>query len=205
MLTKYFTTDPIVTVVIGTYGADEWKHRAATLATEVFETQTFTPEIVWAHRDSLAEARNTGAEAAKGDWLVFLDADDKLEADFCSWIDYYRRHDALQADVFQTCVMGFNTEGFIEDAPVLIPQKYPLIHGNYLTIGSPVRREKFLEVGGFDEWPMLEDWALWLKCEKAGALFSSMPEAVYYINDDHERNVSAQDYKIAQSIRRTYK
>lgn len=62
--------------------------------------------------------------------------------------------------------------------PSLIPAK-PLLDGNYLVIGTLVPRRLFLEVGGFTDWPLYEDWDLWLRCTRAGARVAQVPRAVY--------------------------
>jgi GT2 family glycosyltransferase len=39
----------------------------------------------------------------------------------------------------------------------------------------------FEEVGGFDEYEAWEDFALWLKCVRAGAKIGRAPRAIYHI------------------------
>lgn len=51
--------------------------------------------------------------------------------------------------------------------------------GNWLVIGTLVQRQVFVEVGGFREWPLYEDWCLWQRCWKAGAEPVKVPDAVY--------------------------
>lgn len=46
-------------------------------------------------------------------------------------------------------------------------------------VGSFVRREQFLRVGGFLEWPAYEDWELWLRCQGDGARIVLCRNAVY--------------------------
>lgn len=61
-----------------------------------------------------------------------------------------------------------------------------LRHHNYIPVTALVRREKFLEVGGFprpntEEWPHpdCEDWALWLRLLNIRAKFSHLPERTW--------------------------
>ena len=203
VLTPLFPAD--VSVVVSTFGDSDWAQRGLNRALETFLSQVHVPEVVWIHDDnSLASARNHGASLASGEWLVFLDADDRLDPLFCSSVSKGQ----FDADILQVSVRGFvereDSVGFIEDEPVFHPKKRPLIDQNYLIIGSPIRAQLFYEVEGFEHWPCLEDWALWLACQKAGAKFGECREAVYLINDDHDRNHGNQ-IKVAQAIRKKYK
>jgi hypothetical protein len=40
----------------------------------------------------------------------------------------------------------------------------------------------FFAVGGFDAYPILEDWALWLNLVAAGLGIVDVPEAVYRVH-----------------------
>lgn len=40
-----------------------------------------------------------------------------------------------------------------------------LQEGNWLTIGTLIRKDMFMGVGGFREWPLYEDWDLWARCD----------------------------------------
>ena len=50
---------------------------------------------------------------------------------------------------------------------------------NECVIGTLVERDLFLKVGGFRDLPSLEDYDLWLRCVKAGAVIHHVPDAVY--------------------------
>lgn len=219
-----------IAVIVATFGLTKWEITGDQAAKKVRDEQTVRPVIMreHLHHGTLSEARNSAVEWLSKDtmyddvgWLIFLDADDELHPNFVEELTGYQG----DADVLQTSVRGFREEidrdrlsfavpdladlaigrKWLEPAPVFHAQKLPLLRQNYLTIGSPVRREIFLNVAGFDEWPVLEDWAFWLKCAKAGANFSSLPEAVYYINDDHQRNLNINADVIAAEIRAKYK
>jgi hypothetical protein len=197
-----------VAIVVATFGSNEWRELGDHTARRVEEFQTSKPEVVRVHTDTLFAARNwvLNGTVHNVDWISFLDADDDLDPKFVEAVSLYDG----DADVLQTAVRGFqwtpdNDREWLDPVPTLHKQKYPLKSGNYLTIGSPIRAEMFNRVGGFDDWPVLEDWALWLKCYNSGAQFDELYEAVYFINDNHSRNLHPEIDDVARQIRATYK
>jgi glycosyltransferase involved in cell wall biosynthesis len=99
-----------------------------------------------------AAARNTGVDAASGEWIAFIDHDDV-------WLP--------QKTEIQ---LGYITP----DAGVVHSNRFDLIHFGNLwhrqahvsPSGALVRRQTFLEVGGFEESRAVmgvEDLTLWLK------------------------------------------
>lgn len=181
-----------ISVVIGTYGSSKWK-RAAQVAALTVPSEC---EIILSHKDTLHEARNSGAIKASGKRLVFLDADDELTPDFAKLI-------VEDEDVLQPKTVYVSPEGQRGEPSWLTPCQ-SLLHGNHLIVGCPVIREAFLEVGGFDRWPVYEDWALWLKMQRAGATFGKT-EAVYVVNVNPKgRNSHIDARSHAQRIQRRY-
>jgi hypothetical protein len=54
-----------------------------------------------------------------------------------------------------------------------------LTEGNWLVIGALARAELLRQIGGWRDWPVYEDWDLWLRCHLAGASIEAIPAAVY--------------------------
>lgn len=196
-------TEADISVVVATFGdRAEWEPRAQRAITSA-NWQTLPPvEVIHVHSDSgsLAEARNVGGRRARGDWLCFLDADDELDATYIANMDVVaanlgRRHRDL---LIQPSTVGV-VDGRRDPEPVLIPRR-PLIDANFLVIGTLVRREQFLRVGGFRDLPVLEDWDLWLRCYCDGADLAAAPSAVYVV---HVRAGSrnTDDARVAAQIR----
>lgn len=145
--------------------------------------------VVYDRGATLAEVRNLGAVHARGQWLCFLDADDELAPGF---IDEMHRAWLILAhgdgiphpgypgstDFLFAPAVSYQSESGASSLPA-IPNKGRWPDMNECVIGTLVERELFLKVGGFRDLPSLEDYDLWLRCVKAGALIRHVPEAVY--------------------------
>ncbi|KYP15145.1 glycosyltransferase [Flavihumibacter sp. CACIAM 22H1] len=132
----------------------------------------------------LAGARNTGILQAKGDYLVFLDADDLIYPTKLSrQIDYFRNNPTV------TVVYSLS-EWFVgKDLQQRMPVNFPvyeglilpnLLNGNFIHVNSAmVKRAAVLEAGLFDEQLReLEDWDLWLRLACRGGSFACIREVL---------------------------
>lgn len=164
-----------VSVVIGTFGSDEWIETAQRAAASA-ESQG---PVIQAHGATLAQARNIGAAQAKTEWLCFLDADDELAP------GYFDAMERGSADLRAPAVSY--VRGGPRRAPY-VPRVAGHTHacvaeclreGNWLVVGTLIRRASFCEVGGFREWAVYEDWDLFLRCWLVGATVEAIPEAIY--------------------------
>jgi glycosyltransferase involved in cell wall biosynthesis len=157
-----------VSVIVGTFGPPEWVKLAHDRA--IPSAEALGVPVVHRHAASLARARNDGAALARTEWLCFLDADDELTP------GYFEAMAAAIADLRCPAV------SYVTGRRVADPKLWPecdLRDGNYLLIGTLVRKELFEAVGGFKTWPLYEDWCLWQRCWKAGASIEQVPDAVY--------------------------
>lgn len=168
-----------VTVCVATYGDQSWMHLASKRA--VPSAKALGVPVVRAHRASLHAARNTALAAVKTEWVVFLDADDELEP------GYFDAMATGSADLRAPAVRYLWKPRDVARAPQ-VPRVAGHKHdctaeclpdGNWLVVGSMVRTDLVREVGGWEPWPVYEDWALWLRCWLAGASIEAIPAAVY--------------------------
>lgn len=175
-----------VTVVIATFGPDykKWDDLAQRARKSV-ERQTVHPRVVRSHMDTLHDARNIGAVQANTEYLIFLDADDELDR------HYVEAMLASHGDIRRPATLGV-VGGIEDDFPVMIPRA-PLLDRNFIVIGAMIRKDFFLRVGGFEDYPVLEDWCLWLKMVEAGAEVVDVPDAIYRVNvQEASRNQPAE-------------
>jgi glycosyltransferase involved in cell wall biosynthesis len=167
-------------VIIASFGSIYWETLGKMRAFPSVVDQGFS-EVILIHEPdmTLAEVRNAGARKASGDNLLFLDADDELAPGFA---------DAMKAALDN---LG---EGPYLLTPAIrygagkkfsTPRFWPEIDiktGNWMVIGTLMRRSIFESVGGWDEYELYEDWALLAKCMEAGSTAVMVPDAHYMVH-----------------------
>lgn len=124
-----------------------------------------------------ASARNTGARAAGGEWLAFLDHDDSWHVDKTEQQLKY-----AHADI--SAVFSKKSDG---DAPVSFAQMFARNYG-----GNPsstiIRTDVLRDLGMFDEDPALiglDDYNLWLRFVLAGYKFAATPDYYNFTPDEN--------------------
>lgn len=170
-----------ISVLIATHGDDAWRDLAWSRAYPTAADQADEVLVVHEPDKTLAQTRNILAGAAFGDYLCFLDADDELAPGFIDLmkgaIAQFETAGIPGGALFTPMVSSVGggrraTEPFFHEA-------VPPEQGNWLVIGTVVPAALFHEVGGFEEWPIYEDWALFARMQKAGAAVVRVHGAVY--------------------------
>ncbi len=142
----------------------------------------------------VSAARNRAAAEATGEWLAFLDADDR-------WLPEKTRLTLAALDARPAARFAFGlTEGHGDDGERKILGTAPpptgrglvlslLGNGNSIpNLTGVVHRDAFAAVGGFDEsLPCAEDYHLWLRlAERYEFAFVDRPVATYTIHSGGE-------------------
>ena len=154
----------------------------------------------------MSAARNTGFRAARGKYVLTLDADDLI-------------HPTLIEKAFWVLEMrpeigfvSFWLKHFGDEDWIWKPEKfnfYHLLFANSITTTSLVRKQAWEQSGGYDESMKLgyEDWDFWIRLAKNGWLGYQIPEPLFYYRKHGVSTVDAANKKqleLTQRIRQNH-
>ncbi|MCM1336562.1 MAG: glycosyltransferase family 2 protein [Candidatus Amulumruptor caecigallinarius] len=128
---------------------------------EKYATADNRIRLLHTNNHGVGTARNTAVSMARGQYLTFLDGDDKFYPDYLS-----QAVSILDANPDVTLVYGmWEYFGNNTDTPPLNWYGYgTLLLGNTIHISAVIRRADFEAIGGFDsDLPSHEDWDLWIR------------------------------------------
>lgn len=129
-----------------------------------------------------SSARNLGVANSKGEFLLFLDSDNRIRPDYLTKASVVLKQDPSVGVVFSIPHFFGDQEGVESRFEVREYSFDSLLAGNYIDMCSLVRKSTFLEVGGFDENGEIffgEDWDLWIRIAKARWRFSFLKEILF--------------------------
>jgi len=135
--------------------------------------------VIRQQNQGVSAARNVGVDAAEGEWIALLDADDW-------WLpEKLARQQALAADpdvglVYTGCWAQEQDSGRRHETPLVKPSDdayHRLLRGNFVPTSTVmVRRDLWQQAGGLE--PMLatcEDWDLWIRLARV-CRFACVPQ-----------------------------
>lgn len=167
------------TIIIGTFGDDEWKHLAETRAIPSAQAQGCP--VVHAHAGTLHAARNAALAQVETPWTIHLDADDELEPGYLAGMGSLTTGD-VRAPLVR----------YMQRGRAVSPPRFPRVAGhahectadclpwgNWIVVGAAVRTDLVRQIGGWRDFSWSEDWDVWLRCYLAGATIVSTRSAVY--------------------------
>lgn len=127
----------------------------------------------------LAKARNNGIKSSKGDYIISLDADNKIRPNFISHcINFFDEEKSIG-------VIFGDFEYFENKSGIKKVGKFDyskiIIH-NYIDACAAFRKTVWQNVSGFDEnMPIMgwEDWDFWLRLSSLGVQFKYIEEVCF--------------------------
>lgn len=133
--------------------------------------------------EGLSSARNEGIAISLGKYILPLDADDILDADYLTkTVPVLEQNRELG---IVSCYTRFFKNNIADSFYELKPQGDRTINLHYvnqLVATSLFRKESWSAVGGYDETMKkgFEDWEFWLNITKRGWNFKIIPEFLFY-------------------------
>jgi len=126
----------------------------------------------------LTAARNAGFRAARGRYIVPLDADDLLEREYVTRCIAALDSDPAAAFAY-TDFQVFGSQNYAENPGEY--NLYRLLDQNFLTYAALIRKTDWEQAGGYDESMRLgyEDWEFWLRLGGRGRFGRHVPMALF--------------------------
>jgi glycosyltransferase involved in cell wall biosynthesis len=179
-------------------------------STEVFTKNTLKNfeekyHILYQENKGPAAARNTGIKQSKGDFILFLDSDNKIVSGFIDKAAKVLLQDDTIGVVYSDAYFFGESE-----KPRFSPKAHDfseLLYQNYIDMCSMIRKSVWISVGGLDEHKVLigrEDWDFWLRVSKADWRFHFINEKLYQYRVRKESLIDTVNRKIDQNSAREY-
>lgn len=140
------------------------------------------PEMIWGvdyyfmnQNQHIHGGRNSIFRCAESEFVYMLDADDLIKPETIEIL--VDKIDTCGGAVIPSCKSRFNLETLKYDNP------YPY--------SALIHKKVWEHVGGYErvEDNTIEDWDFWIKCAKAGFIFTTVPDDLYF-HRWHENNTS---------------
>lgn len=158
----------------------------------------------------VAATRDEGVRLAKGEWLLFLDADDVLAENYLQeCLKHTDKADIIYPHILLWCYWGKEAPkpNVWHRAGSKVNPKEMLRSNQWLVISSLIRRSVYEEIGGFDPvLPLFEDWQFFLEAMVHGARFARANTYLKYRQRTNSRNRQSEDIRqeVIKQIRARY-
>jgi len=195
------THEPIEVIVVDDGSSDD--------SCEV--ARRFPVTLITQANAGVAAARNHGASKARGEWLVFLDADDELEKTYVARCLLAVRNAGPGVVYAYTQMRYFgDRDGIHRSGPF---SRRRILRGNLVNTSALVKRSAFEHAGGFStEWRLgHEDCEFWVRLYSLGyeGVFVEEP-LLRYRQHGHSRNALTEtqladlDWRLWWTYKRLY-
>ncbi|WP_368272320.1 glycosyltransferase [Enterocloster lavalensis] len=145
----------------------------------------------------LGTALAEGIKFCRNEWIARMDSDDISANNRCSLqMDYFEKHPEI--DVLSGTIAEFEGEACTEEEVLGKVTSYkflPESNGElkeYIYCRNPInhpcvmfRKSSVLEAGGYQACQFFEDYDLWMRMFKRGAVFANVPNVLLYMRINH--------------------
>ncbi|WP_201986368.1 glycosyltransferase family 2 protein [Hymenobacter rubidus] len=136
--------------------------------------------IVYQKNTGPAGARNRGIKEAAGEYILFLDSDNKIRASYIARaVDLFEKYPSIGVVYGNASFFGDSNAPRFKSKPFDLIR---MLENNYIDMCSMVRRQVCEEVGGMDEARILighEDWDFWLRINELKWQFYFIDEVLF--------------------------
>ena len=151
----------------------------------------------------LSSLRNFGASKSQGNYLLFMDADDKIHRDFLK-----KAVEVLDNNT-EISIAYSDTRHFDgADTCWIQPEYhfYSLLSSNYICSCSLIRRSSFDAVGGFDKdnFNYWEDYEFWIALGAKGFYGKHIPEKLFYYRVHPESGMQSKRNSFLSDFYKSY-
>ena len=136
-------------------------------------------KIIHQKNKGLGNARNTGIQAAQGEYILLLDADNKILPEYIS-LSIEILDKRTETAIVYGDALFFEEENRINTVPDFSIEA--MLKENYIDACAVFRKEVWETVNGFDEnMPVMgcEDWDFWLRAFFAGFKFRHIDKVLF--------------------------
>lgn len=165
---------------IATFGSDDWyKIGQETLAHTLDTVNNLEEvEVIHHHGDTLGQARDEVVELLDAEFIILLDADDRLDENYVTYAAAYLNQ--LPPNVIlQPSTYGWYGGNQYDEEPWLIPPR-DLYQSNFLVIGSVFPKSFYRS---FDHaLEASEDWDMFSRMVDAGCKIVPASHMIYIVN-----------------------
>ena len=140
-------------------------------------------QYVYKENGGLPSARNAGIKLSVGEFILALDADDILHADYLKkTVPVLTENENLGIVSSYRYFFKNNISNIIKEFKASGTVYKDLLFENQLMPSSLYRKKCWLEVGGYDESMIkgFEDWEFWINITKRGWTFKFVEEFLFY-------------------------
>ena len=127
-----------------------------------------------------AAARNRGITEARGEFILFLDSDNKIRPEYITQgVAVLRQNPRVGVVYARADFFGDDTAPRFTGQPF---DGYKLLSQNFIDMCSVIRRRMWEELGGLDEHRLIighEDWEFWIRAYKAGWQFHYLDQVLF--------------------------